>query len=74
MAVVKNPQPGKMVLRVQKGINAEGKPVYSQHSFANLKPAAADSDVYAVAQGIGSLQSLPVADISRQDVGNLVDQ
>ena len=74
MAVVKNSQPGKLLLRVQKGLNASGQPTYRQQSYANLKAAAADADVYAVGLGLGTLQKLPVADIVRQDSGNLVNQ
>ncbi|HWR41461.1 MAG TPA: DUF1659 domain-containing protein [Patescibacteria group bacterium] len=74
MAVVKTPQPGKLIIRTQKGVNAAGQPTYRQQSYANLKPSAADADVYAVGQGLGSLQTLPVTDITRQDAGNLVNQ
>ena len=74
MAVVKTPQPGKLIIRVQKGLNANGQPVYRQQAFANLKAAATDADVYAVGNGLGTLQKLPVAEITRMDAGNLVNQ
>lgn len=74
MAVVKAPQSGKLILKVQTGVNATGNPVYRQRSFANIKAGAADSDVFAVAEGLASLQKNNLADIIRQDVNNLVNQ
>ena len=56
MAVNKVPLVSKMILKVQTGVNASGKPVYKQRAFAGLKVAAVDSDVFAVAQEIGNLQ------------------
>ena len=74
MAVVKTTQPGKLIVKVQSGVNSAGTAVYRQRTFANLKPAATDADVYAIGHGLGSLQTYPVSEISRQDNGNLVDQ
>ncbi|HWR45800.1 DUF1659 domain-containing protein [Sporomusa sp.] len=74
MAVVKVPQSGKVVLKVQTGVNATGNPVFRLRTFANVKSGAADSDVFAVAEGLGSLQQHTLVDIIRQDVNNLINQ
>jgi hypothetical protein len=74
MAIVKTPQTSKLTIKVQTGTNAAGQAVYRSRTYANVKAAAADSDVFAVAQGIGSLQSYPVQSIDRVDDSMLVNQ
>jgi hypothetical protein len=74
MAVIKVPQSGKVVLKVQTGVSATGTPVTRLRTFANIKPGAVDSDVFAVAEGLGSLQKHTVVDVIRQDVNNLINQ
>lgn len=74
MAVVSMPQASRLQIKVQTGLNASGAPVYRVRSLQNLKPAAADDAVYAVAQGLGSLQQHGVIAVSRQDGANLVEQ
>ena len=74
MAVVKVPQSVKVVLKVQTGVNATGNPVYRSRTFANIKATAADSDVFAVAEGLAGLQKNTLVDIIRQDLNNLINQ
>lgn len=74
MAVVKVPQTSKLVIKVQTGINASGNPVYRLRSFQNVKSGAADSDVFAVAEGMAGLQKNTVISIARQDDNTLVNQ
>lgn len=74
MAVVKMPQSGKLVLKVQTGVSTNGNPVYRARTFANIKPGAPDSDVFAVAEGLAGLQKHTLVDIVRQDLNNLVSQ
>ncbi len=74
MAVVKMPQSGKLVLKVQTGVSATGNPVYRARTFANVKAGATDSDVFAVAESLAGLQKYTLVDVVRQDLGNLVNQ
>ncbi|SMC39684.1 DUF1659 domain-containing protein [Sporomusa malonica] len=74
MAVIKVPQSGKVVLKVQTGVSATGTPVYRLRTFANVKPGAADGDVFAVAEGLSGLQKHTLVDVVRQDVNNLINQ
>lgn len=73
MAVDKVPQTSKMVITVENGLNASGKPIQRQRSYKNVKASASDADVYAVAQGIAGLQTHAVVTISRQDDCYLVN-
>ena len=74
MAVVKSPQSGKVVLRVQTGVSEKGSPVFKLRTYANIRSEAADSDIYAVAAGLGSLQQYTLVDIVRQDINTLINQ
>lgn len=74
MAVVKTPESSKLTFKVQTGVNAAGKAVYRTRTYTNVKAIAADSDVFAVAKGISSLQSYPVQSIDRVDDSILVNQ
>ena len=74
MAVIKMQQAARLQIKVQTGLNASGAPVYRVRSLQNLKNAAADASVYAVAQGLASLQQHTLTTISRQDESSLIDQ
>lgn len=73
MAVSKLPQNSKLVIKVQTGVNAQGTPVYRQRSYANIKAAAADADIYAIGNGLAGLQKHPAESISRLDENELVN-
>ncbi|KYZ76471.1 hypothetical protein AXX12_08545 [Anaerosporomusa subterranea] len=74
MAIVNMPQAARLQIKVQTGLNASGAPVYRVRSLQNLKNGTVDDSVYAVAQGLASLQQHTVVAISRQDDANLIDQ
>jgi hypothetical protein len=74
MAVVKMPQSGKLVLKVQTGVNASGSPVYRLRTLANIKSDVTDADAFAVAQSLAGLQQHTLVDIVRQDLNSLVNQ
>jgi len=74
MAVTKVEQNGKLVVKVETGVNASGNPTYRLRSFQNVKPGAADGDVYAVAQALVNLQQHTVVNVARMEEGNLVNQ
>ena len=73
MAVTKAPLVSKLIVKVQTGTNASGKPVYKQRIFTGLKAAAADSDVFAVAQEIGNLQKFMPFVVMRLDEDTLTN-
>ena len=71
MAVTKTMKSTKLILAVESGMAADGSAVYTQSSIRNVNPAIADEDAYDVASAVGTLQSYPVGDVSRQDVAVL---
>jgi len=73
MAVNKVPQASRMIITVQTGVSASNQPIYRQRIYKNLKASATDSDIYAIAQGLGKLQKYPVASVARLDEGSLVN-
>ncbi|MDU4962151.1 MAG: DUF1659 domain-containing protein [Sporomusaceae bacterium] len=74
MAIVNIPQASRLQIKVQTGLNANGAPVLRVRSLQNLKPAAADAAVYAVAQGLAGLQQHSLIAVSRQNDANLVEE
>lgn len=74
MAIIKTAQTSELSLKVQTGVNASGQPVYRVRAYTNVKAAAADSDIFAIGTGIGTLQKYPVNGVSRGDAGVLVSQ
>ena len=74
MAVVKMPQSGNLNIKVQNGVSASGSPVYKTLRFSGLVSTAADADVYAVGQGLSSLQKNTLIDILRVDNNALINQ
>ena len=71
MAVTKTMQSTKLLLAVESDVAADGSAVYAQRTVRNVNPAIADEDAYDVASAVGTLQSYPVGDVSRQDVAVL---
>ena len=74
MAVKKEALSTKLILKLQKGTNENGQPVYAQRSIGNINPAVSDDDFSAIGEGIGSLQTLPIDSVNRQDQAALVNE
>lgn len=67
MATEKIEQSAKLIIKVQTGVNASGKPAYRQRVLANMNPALTDDEVLAIGQAIGGLQQHDIEAVSRQD-------
>ena len=74
MAVNKEDLSTKMILKLQKGTNENGQPVYTQRSVTNINPMISDDDFSAIGAGIGALQAYPVEAVERQDQAALVNE
>lgn len=61
----------KLILKVVSGKNTDGTDKVTQRSFQNLNPELTDDQFLAIGEKLGSLQSLPVAHIARQDLSSL---
>jgi len=73
MAVVSTPLSSILRIQVQTGSDGSGNPVYRIRSYNRVKAAAADQDVYDIAQALGSLQVHPVNAVSRINENDLSD-
>ena len=73
MPITKVPQAAHAMISYEDGINASGGTLTKSYRLSNVKAAATDADIYAVADGIGSLQSKPVMEISRVDEAVLLN-
>jgi len=72
MAVEVIPGNGRLVLALEDN-GSDGRKVVRSKSFANLKPTAADADVYAVGQALGALQAKTVVAIKRVSEVELIE-
>ena len=74
MAVVKIAKASRLTIKVQTGVSVTGSPVYRVRSYRNVKPGAAEADVFEVGQALAGLQAHPLTGISRVDEGDLMNQ
>lgn len=56
MSVTVVPIGSRLTMRLNTGLDENMNPVYRNRSFHNLKASASDTDVFELAQEIGSLQ------------------
>ncbi|MTI80549.1 MAG: DUF1659 domain-containing protein [Firmicutes bacterium] len=71
MAVVNNMINSTMQLYLEKGIDADGDPVFGRKSYSNIKLTALEQDVYDVGVGLAGLQQHTLNKIFRIDKGSL---
>ena len=74
MAVVRVAAASRLAVKVQTGVSASGSPVFRVRNFQNMKPSAAEADVFAVGQALAGLQKHPVNSIGRVDEGELMEE
>jgi len=60
-------------LQLRVGVNGSGNPVYRNKSLNNVKPTAADDDMYDVGASLAALQQYPLNGINRIDNAQLVE-
>ncbi|ABZ85568.1 conserved hypothetical protein [Heliomicrobium modesticaldum Ice1] len=73
MAVSKSPISASLRLIAQTGTNAKGEPLFQNRDFKGLKPSATDDNVYAAAEALSGLMSIPVSRIARVDTNQLIE-
>lgn len=70
--MIRNSLVSTLVIQVQTGVGATGKPMLKAKSYPFLSPSVTDDVVYEVGQAIASLQSDPLHAIERIDRAELV--
>ena len=73
MAITKVPQLAHAMIGYESGINAAGGTITKSYRLSNIKAAATDADIFSVANGVSTLQSKTVIDISRIDEAKLLE-
>lgn len=74
MAVVKTPQDSRIGITVANGVSSTGANLFKTLRFSNVKPAAADQDLYDVAVSLAGLQAKALVEIIRTDDANLAGE
>lgn len=71
MAVESSATGSVLRMQLQTGVDGSGDPVYRNKSLNNIKPEAADQDLYDVAQALAGLQEHTLAGVLRLDSARL---
>ena len=74
MAVTSNKVSTALQLRVKTGTDESGNDKIATQAYRRIKAAALDSDIFSVAQLIGSLESTPVVSVIKAENYELVNQ
>lgn len=74
MATTATKLQSSMVIKYKVGTDANGKDVLKKQSFTNVKVDAADDNIYAAAQALGSLLAYPLNEILRSDDSSIVSE
>ncbi|MDD6698215.1 MAG: DUF1659 domain-containing protein [Veillonellaceae bacterium] len=74
MAVKKDSQSTKLVLKVVTGTDAKGKALTASRTFSNVNPAISDDDLLSISGKLGGLQSHALAAVNRIDTASLVEE
>lgn len=72
MAISQVPQAGTLNIKLQKGTNATGNPVYTTRSYASVKVAATDQQMFDTASAIANVIKYTLVDIIRVNKANLI--
>lgn len=67
MAVTATPLGSRIQLQVITGFSEDGKPVVRSRSYANIKPAASNEDLYQTGKEMAELQEHDLEVIRRID-------
>jgi hypothetical protein len=67
MAVTAIPLGSRLQLRLRTGFTQDGKPILRTRSYANLKSAASDEDLYQTGLELASMQEHALEIIRRVD-------
>ncbi len=71
MAVTSTPSGSSLVIRVENGLSAAGGTLYRSLTYRNVKDAALDNDIKAVADALGTAQSQTLAAVLRTNTVEL---
>lgn len=63
-----------LIIKLDAGVNENGKSINKIFTLRKIKPAAADQDVYDVGTSLAGIMKLPVSEISRQDLSALISE
>lgn len=62
-----------LILTYHEGVDTNGKDILKSDRYGKVKITAADDDVLAVSQAIGSLKGSTLIKVTKQDESNIVN-
>lgn len=73
MAITTTQVSSDLILVLDNGVSTTGKALTKSNRYSDVKIAAANGDLYAIAQGISGLQEKPMLSVQRQDILEIKD-
>lgn len=74
MAVISNQANSKLKLVYNAGVDDKNKTIVKSKTFANVKPAVDDEDLYNLGVAISELQSYDLSNIVRYEEYELINE
>lgn len=62
-----------LILTYHEGVDTNGKDILKSDRYGKVKITAADDDIFAVSQAIGSLKSSSLVKVAKQDESNIAN-
>ena len=73
MPVSVNLKDSKLKITVSTGVDGTGRDIKGSKTYSNIKPAATDEDIFAVASTLTGLQKNPVLNVERLDQKEILE-
>jgi len=73
MAISSTPVSTDLLLVMDNGVGASGQALTKSRKYGDVKTAAADADIYSVAQSLSGLQSKTLVAVQRKDTIEIED-
>lgn len=63
-----------LIIKLDAGVNENGRQINKTFTLKKIKPDAVDQDVYDVGSLLAEIIKLPASEISRQDLSALISE
>lgn len=74
MAIIANQADSKFKLVLDAGVDANNKPIVKNKTFANVKAATTNDNLFTIATSLAGLQSYGLKNIVRYEEYDLIQQ
>jgi hypothetical protein len=73
MAIVTNPLEGRVTMVLNNGLDGDGNILTVNKSYSKVKPTAENDSIFAVIEGLSSLQEKPLVVVKKTEEYELIN-